>query len=306
LPAFRKFVSQILSSTRLPSSTIILALHYLARRTSFMPVSSPERTSSGQVYRLLTVALLLGSKFLDDNTFQNRSWSDVSGLSVAELNSLEKQWLVAVDWRLHVDLSATSSRGGFLAMLENWRAWTAKANRSRLAPLDTSVARRTSYYESPPASRSALTYAYPHSAHFGSTGAPMCDRHSQHHYPHYLPQQLPPPQHACGVPPGYRAHSWDYSRTPIDYSPPSAPETSPNTPQYHSFWGAEILPAVGYPAHHIMQAAPQKPLYHQSSYPQHLSSFYGGHPVGCACAYCMRGRDPHFMRPVFTPQSVVG
>ncbi|KAL8799816.1 MAG: hypothetical protein Q9182_005611 [Xanthomendoza sp. 2 TL-2023] len=102
-PAFRKYVLSVLSSTRLPSSTILLALHYLATRMNMLSLNGRYPTGRAQVYHMLTTALLLGSKFLDDNTFQNRSWSEVSNISVSELNTLELEWLVAIKWDLHVD-----------------------------------------------------------------------------------------------------------------------------------------------------------------------------------------------------------
>ncbi|KAJ3472227.1 hypothetical protein NLG97_g11171 [Lecanicillium saksenae] len=72
---FRKFVTQILTSTRLPSTTILLGMNYLAKRINAMKGQGGSyKASEGQVWRYLTVSLLLGSKFLDDNTFQNRSW----------------------------------------------------------------------------------------------------------------------------------------------------------------------------------------------------------------------------------------
>ncbi len=96
--AFRKFISQILSSTRLPSTTILLGMNYLAKRINMMNLM-PQRKpmTDGQIWRQLTVALLLGSKFLDDNTFQNRSWSEVSGIPVREINTLENEWMHAID-----------------------------------------------------------------------------------------------------------------------------------------------------------------------------------------------------------------
>jgi hypothetical protein len=101
---FRKFVTQILTSTRLPSTTILLGMNYLAKRINTMKSQGPYKASEGQVWRFLTVSLLLGSKFLDDNTFQNRSWSEVSGIAVSELNSLEFDWVQAMGWRLYVNL----------------------------------------------------------------------------------------------------------------------------------------------------------------------------------------------------------
>ncbi|KAI2769945.1 hypothetical protein DTO012A8_5081 [Penicillium roqueforti] len=101
-PQFRKYVFQILSSTRLPSSTILLGLFYLASRMRLVSAKRAfTKADSSQVYRMLTVALLLGSKFLDDNTFQNKSWAEVSNIPVAELNHMELEWLFAFDWKIH-------------------------------------------------------------------------------------------------------------------------------------------------------------------------------------------------------------
>ncbi|RDA93118.1 hypothetical protein CP533_4082 [Ophiocordyceps camponoti-saundersi (nom. inval.)] len=118
---FRKFVSQILTSTRLPSTTILLGLNYLAKRVnSYYKELGHYKASEGQLWRSLTVALLLGSKFLDDNTFQNRSWSEVSGIAVSELNALEFEWVQAMNWRLYVNLDMSKD---YQAWLENWRDW---------------------------------------------------------------------------------------------------------------------------------------------------------------------------------------
>jgi len=118
--AFRKFVSQVLTSTRLPSTTILLGMNYLAKRINTLKSHGPFNASEGQVWRYLTVALLLGSKFLDDNTFQNKSWSDVSGIAVSELNTLEREWVVSMNWRLYVNLDTQKD---YHAWLDSWRQW---------------------------------------------------------------------------------------------------------------------------------------------------------------------------------------
>ncbi|OAA49443.1 Cyclin PHO80-like protein [Metarhizium rileyi] len=154
---FRKFVTQILTSTRLPSTTILLGMNYLAKRINAMKGQGPYKATEGQVWRYLTVSLLLGSKFLDDNTFQNRSWSEVSGIPVAELNALEFDWVQAMGWRLYVNLDLSKD---YQAWLENWRDWqqmkkrqAVQANRERLASLvpaiDTELARYGNSRQSP-------------------------------------------------------------------------------------------------------------------------------------------------------------
>ncbi|OAA61794.1 cyclin-like protein [Niveomyces insectorum RCEF 264] len=138
---FRKFISQILSSTRLPRTTILLGMNYFAKRINMMNMMSPNKLtiSEGHIWRLLTVALLLGSKFLDDNTFQNRSWADVSGIPVSELNKLEREWMETISWGLYVNLDRSED---YTAWINSWSDWEATkkrqqalASRERLASL---------------------------------------------------------------------------------------------------------------------------------------------------------------------------
>lgn len=152
-PAFRKWVHQVLSATRLPSATILLSLHYLSDRFQVFPDSIPA--GSDQIYRLLTVALILGSKFLDDNTFINRSWSDVTSIKVSELNLLELQWLQLIEYGLHVDNSCVQP------WVDVWKQYERSLD-ARLAPLDTHD--RSRYAYPPPYSRYDRSYQAPYSA----------------------------------------------------------------------------------------------------------------------------------------------
>lgn len=146
---FRKFVSSMLSSTRLPKSTVLLGMNYLAKRINTLKANNAHRGSESQVYRTLTVALMLASKFLDDNTFQNRSWSDVSGFSVTELNALEKDWLIQCGFSLYVNLDYSHDYNAWIKSWDEWRELkeqaVARANRERLASLvpaiDTDISR---------------------------------------------------------------------------------------------------------------------------------------------------------------------
>lgn len=129
--AFRKFISQILSSTRLPRTTILLGMNYFAKRINMMGMMSPTgklTVSEGHVWRMLTVALLLGSKFLDDNTFQNRSWADVSGIPVRELNTMEREWMESISWCLYVNLDLSED---YNAWINSWDEWDAAKKRQQ-------------------------------------------------------------------------------------------------------------------------------------------------------------------------------
>ncbi|KKK25755.1 hypothetical protein AOCH_007702 [Aspergillus ochraceoroseus] len=171
-PQFRKYVFQILSSTRLPSSTILLGLYYLSCRMRMLSSAKVYTTGSGQVYRMLTVALLLGSKFLDDNTFQNKSWAEVSNIPVAELNTMELEWLFAFEWKIHDRIY--DQQDGFASWLSHWEKWRAKSaikiheTRHALAPLDTNIS-RSHRYENSWLNPAASEYSPPSAPHSGPT-----------------------------------------------------------------------------------------------------------------------------------------
>jgi hypothetical protein len=196
-PSFRKWVHQVLSATRLPSSTIMLSLHYLNDRVAHFPES--VSSSENQIYRLLAVALILGSKFLDDNTFINRSWSDVTAIKVSELNTLEAKWLEQISWCLHVD---PENPNGLQAWLRAWKQYAAeqdavKQQPARLSPLDTNVHRnspshrdRYSPYPTPYSATSTRTFepgSSSRSSQAGSTAysSDMWSSSSQQNYEEY-------------------------------------------------------------------------------------------------------------------------
>ena len=203
-PSFRKWVQQVLSATRLPSATILLSLHYLNNRVANLPDS--VAAGENQIYRLLAVSLILGSKFLDDNTFINRSWSDVTAIKVTELNMLEIEWLKLIGYNLHVDPNA---HDGLQAWLDAWKDYEAKYvtkqhQAARLSPLNTNVYRhspsrdRFSPYPSPYSAATSRSYETPQTSRSTYSTTPFTstdpwaqtDRHAiddfykrQHRYP---------------------------------------------------------------------------------------------------------------------------
>ncbi|KAI6880446.1 hypothetical protein KC355_g22148, partial [Hortaea werneckii] len=79
---FRKWVTTILSTTLVAQNVVLLALLFIYRLKKLNPA---VRGKPGSEYRLLTVALMLGNKFLDDNTYTNKTWAEVSGIVVGEV-----------------------------------------------------------------------------------------------------------------------------------------------------------------------------------------------------------------------------
>jgi hypothetical protein len=282
-PAFRKFVSGLLSSTRLPSTTILLGMNYLARRTNMLNAAGPWKATDGGVWRMLTIGLLLGSKFLDDNTFQNRSWSEVSGIAVSELNTLEHEWLDSMNWSLYVNLDESKD---FNAWLQNWSDWREAKNIQRkatldrlapLAPIDTNVQRARPY--------SQAYSGYPKSA---SQERPPSGYHSAYE------QQAP----------------WMNSYPTPHHTPPSAPDSGLNTPEYMTMSATGGAPRYNdWAVYNQYARSYQPPVVHTSYVPyvgpapfnQHHNYHLGvniwdGSIIECQCGNCISPvKQPYFM-----------
>ncbi|KAI3611449.1 hypothetical protein WG66_002010 [Moniliophthora roreri] len=99
-PAFVQFMQKLLETTQVSQSVIVLSLHYIWRlkeRNRF------TTAASGSEFRIAVAGLMMANKFLDDNTYTNKTWSEVSGIDLNEINRMEREFLVGVDFNLYVD-----------------------------------------------------------------------------------------------------------------------------------------------------------------------------------------------------------
>ncbi|KAJ6786589.1 hypothetical protein PWT90_10188 [Aphanocladium album] len=107
---FRKWVLNVLQTTQVTQNVILLALLFIYR----LKMSTPQiKGRAGSEYRLLTVALMLGNKFLDDNTYTNKTWAEVSCFAVQEIHVMEVEFL-------------SNMRYNLLASKEEWEMWLTK------------------------------------------------------------------------------------------------------------------------------------------------------------------------------------
>ena len=283
-PEFRKFVSQVLSSTRLPGPTILLGLHYLATRMTMLSTEGKFQYGNGSVHWMLTIALLLGSKFLDDNTFQNRSWSEVSSIPVGDLNRLEVEWLAAIGWNMHVD---PDDPKGFLLWHQQWQQYEADKH----APLVQSM-KRIHIDEG----------SMQRNGSFHQLVSPVVSCDVQSYAEHQVAGGYQDPRYDL----------WPALQNSMEYSPPSAPETGPHTPEWcDSQYGF----GFGHASHHSYPASKiPAPLQIAGINASHLGYHtpfahqYNGYSHGssCGCGHCSSYHDRYLMAPGYGPQSVVG
>lgn len=139
----------MLSTTQVTQNVILLALLFIYRLKKLNP---QVKGKPGSEYRLLTVALMLGNKFLDDNTYTNKTWADVSGIEVKEVHIMEVEFLSNMRYDLY-----TSEK--------EWKQWHRKLarfwdyfNRASKPTLDTWPRSSVSLPSPPQSQRSSPSY----------------------------------------------------------------------------------------------------------------------------------------------------
>ncbi|KAJ7124941.1 cyclin-domain-containing protein [Mycena epipterygia] len=101
-------------------SCLLITLHYIDQICARMPLFT---LSSLTCHRFIIASITVSSKGLCDTFCTNSLYAKVGGISVAELNVLEREFLEKIDWRLmstrdvlqeyYVNLVRTHSTGQF-------------------------------------------------------------------------------------------------------------------------------------------------------------------------------------------------
>lgn len=279
--SFRKWVLGVLNATRLPSATILLSLSYLARRFHQLSAEGTLNVTGLSLYRILTTALILGSKFLDDNTFQNKSWAEVSYIPIGEINQDERDWLMGFDHRLHYD---TDCADGYDACSELWKSFKSRpvAPAAPLQPIDTNIQRQRSL---PRLTPDAYQQQYSKQAF---SRFPLDPRLADGAY---------------STPSTYNPYDpWYGHRSALERSPISAVHTGPHTPDYfggNGTWASNDRynrsMVHGYPAMapYTHQISSYSSGYGSSCYPGSVQqNYWNTHGTACQCSSC---RHTNFM-----------
>jgi hypothetical protein len=282
--AFKAFASQVLSATRLPRATVVLSLVYLSKRWAMKDLELGHEKSSGYIYRMSVVSLLLANKFHDDNTFTNRSWSQATGIAVGELTTLEADWLQKISWSLHLDQQDLK---GWHRWNDCWNYWVANSPKSSAAssPL-VSVSNsevsttNTSPHASSPVSPVSLSKPKVGSVIMTSPTRPFYTVPSWYNQPASNMDSACAPQHHHHQHPPSAFTSY-FQQSFASVGPPvQAPMQAPSIPPPHHQMDH----------HHVApQVMPMPPPHHSTHhYPEckegPIASYYN--PV-CDCAHCV-------------------
>lgn len=126
-PAFRRFVHQVLAQTLLSPTAFLLGILNALRLLIMaqLPDGSIDpvvlglfaQPTSAAPFKLFTLGMMIANKHLDDNTFLNKTWNEVTGIPLAELNQTEAWFLKKCNYEVTVP---DETWIGFLHRLQTW------------------------------------------------------------------------------------------------------------------------------------------------------------------------------------------
>lgn len=126
-PAFRRFVHQVLAQTLLSPTSFLLGILNALRLLIMaqLPDGSIDpvvlelfaQPTSAAPFKLFTLGMMIANKHLDDNTFLNKTWNEVTGIPLAELNQTEAWFLKKCNYEVTVP---DETWIGFLNRLQSW------------------------------------------------------------------------------------------------------------------------------------------------------------------------------------------
>ncbi|KAH9331736.1 hypothetical protein KI387_003844, partial [Taxus chinensis] len=104
--SIEKFLERIFKYARCSPSAFVVAYVYIDR----LILNNPSfRLTSLNIHSLVITSVMVATKFLDDLHYNNDYFAKVGGLSLAEMNALEVEFLFMLRFRLQVTVSVFES-----------------------------------------------------------------------------------------------------------------------------------------------------------------------------------------------------
>jgi len=115
--SLRIFISETLRRSQTSFSTLQLALYYVVHSCAAPAYALQSTMVSRCGRRTFLSALMLSTKFLQDQTYTTRAWSRICGLGCKELNRNEADLLMCLDYKLAVASQTFTNWGQSLTRL---------------------------------------------------------------------------------------------------------------------------------------------------------------------------------------------
>lgn len=101
---FGRFLRHVMRTTKISCTVLILSLKYaqaFLRKIRSMNMPYCAGLESNQ-FRLFVTSLLLADKYSEDHPYTNKSWSTMSGLTIDDINTMERAFLQVMQHEMFV------------------------------------------------------------------------------------------------------------------------------------------------------------------------------------------------------------
>ncbi|KAA6403587.1 MAG: putative Cyclin P/U [Streblomastix strix] len=100
--AAREYIERAIKYMRCRRDCYLYACIYITRYLT----RTGTRLCSRNFHRLFVISLALAAKFFDDHHYRNSYYAQVAGITVAEFNSLELEFLFKIDFALLIEVES--------------------------------------------------------------------------------------------------------------------------------------------------------------------------------------------------------
>lgn len=108
--SIKNYLQRIMNYTEVEESTLIIALIYIDRLNQLSKVI----LTPYNIHRLIFIAIFIAIKYNEDLTFNCDFYSQVSGISIKELQLIEIEFIYLIKFKLYIDKEQYDSYKSFI------------------------------------------------------------------------------------------------------------------------------------------------------------------------------------------------
>ncbi|CAD8123679.1 unnamed protein product [Paramecium sonneborni] len=98
--SLENYLIRIVRYTKCSKECLLIALIYLYR---IQELNQEQLLNKQSVHRFLIIAIVLAIKYQDDDIYGNDYYAKVGGITMQELNDMEKEFLDRIEFQLFID-----------------------------------------------------------------------------------------------------------------------------------------------------------------------------------------------------------
>jgi len=118
-----EYVNRIVLYTNGSEECFVLALIYIER---WVKENQGLFVNADNVHRLILTSVMIAEKYLDDESLDNSYYCRVGGLSLKEINELEREFLLMINFNLHVENELFTAWNNCLIGHHDWLVTTSQ------------------------------------------------------------------------------------------------------------------------------------------------------------------------------------